>query len=202
MLRLLGEFGADPEVLDAARNLAKRYLSAPDSVDTDLAREALRVTALNDDGGLYDAYIEAYRKADMPSQKSTILASIYFRDPDIVRRHLDFSISSEVPAGDSTTAMELFPAFLEDHSILYAWLEDNLDAYEEKMPSVRHVSLPQRLVGTCTEENLAMLRDFFADRDEKYATSFARAVESVEICIAARQREAAAVDKFLATNAG
>ena len=52
----------------------------------DLARELLRVTALNDDGGYYEKYLETYRNSDDLGQRINILLSIYFKNPDIIKR--------------------------------------------------------------------------------------------------------------------
>jgi hypothetical protein len=42
------------------------------------------------------------------------------------------------------------------------------------------------------------LREFFTDRDKKYAVSFDKQVENISTCIARRERDSAALMEFLA----
>ena len=102
---MLGQYGADPAAREAAGELTRRFLAKPDSVEIDLAQEALRVSALNDDGSLYDDYIRVYREAGTADRKSTVLQSIYFQNPEILERHLDFLLTDAVFGRDALTSI-------------------------------------------------------------------------------------------------
>ena len=198
LLRLAGQFGTDPAVSEAALAMAKRYLADHDSVPSDLAREALRVSALNGNAELYARYREAYLKSDSENQKSTILQAVYFRDPAIVRKHLDFSITEAVPAGDAVSALSSFAFVLDDHAPLYEWLEKNLEAFQAKMPEFYTPLLPLVMQSACSANNLALLKGFFGPRGEVYAASLTKATETIEDCIARKAREGASLEAFLA----
>jgi len=198
LMRVLGQYGTDPSVREAAADLATQYLNAPASVSSDLGREALRITALSGDAELYAVYKQAYLDAQSESLKSNILAAIYFDDPAIVRSHLDFSISDAVAAGDVTTGIRFFAAILNDHAILYDWLNQNLDAFKDKIPSFVRPMLPQLFQSSCDAHDLALLHGFFDDRGDLYAPALAKANETIENCIARRARESEALDRFLA----
>ena len=202
LLRMLGEYGSDPAARAAARRLTDRFLDDPASVDTDLAREALRVTALADDGSLYDDYIDAYEDAATANQKTVVLTSIYFDDPAIIRRHLDFSVSERVAAGDTLTGIGLYSAVLDDNSVVYAWLGENFDALLAKIPAVYHALMPQVLGGGCSRDSLERLNGFFADRGEQFAGALAKANEAAEACIDRRKRHLPDLHTFLARYAG
>ena len=202
LLRMLGEYGSDPAARAAARRLTDRFLGDPASVDGDLAREALRVTALNDDGTLYEDYIEAYRTAATANQKTVVLTSIYFDDPAIVHRHLDYSISEAVSAGDTLTGVGLYSAVLDDNSVVFSWLDENFDALLAKIPAVYHALMPQVLGGGCNPDSLERLNDFFADRGEQFAGTLAKANEAADACIARRERHMPELRKFLARYEG
>jgi len=197
LLRTLGQFGSDESVRKAAAELSSAYLDSADSVQPGLALEALRVSAMNGDRKLYERYRKAYLESESEGQKSNILSSIYFSDPEIVKRHLDFSISPAVPAGDAATGISLFAYLLEDDSILYEWLAANLDAFEAKIPEYQRNALPQIIGDTCNEKGLSLLQEFFGDRGDKYATSLAKQVETTESCIASKKRQAADFNQFL-----
>ncbi len=201
LLRMLGEHGADPVAREAARDIAERFVADPSSVSVDLAREGLRVASMYDDGSLYDDYIAAYRKADTAAERSVVLQSVYFRDPEVIDRHLDFSLTDEVASGDAATGVGLYAAVLPDNTPVYDWLEENLEAFQAKIPAFYHSAMPQILGGGCSDASLARLEDFFAERGDSYATSLAKAVEGAKACIANRERHQADLERFL-SNAG
>jgi len=200
LLRVLGEHGAHDAALEAARDLTERFLADPDSVGLGVAQEALRVTALKDDGALYEDYLDAYRKRADASQKTAILSAIYFDDADVVNRHLDFLLTDEVPAGDVARGLSLYSTVLKDNTPVFDWLENNLDALMAKMPAYYHVSLPQIVGGGCSEAALARLNDFFDERDEQFQATLAKANEASSACIQRKQQHIGDLQKFLAGN--
>jgi len=198
LVRLLGQYGSDPAVRIAAAEQADLYLASADAVDSNLAGAVLRVTALNDDGDRYEKYVDAYLASTNARQKTNIYRAMLFTDPAIVRKALDFSMSDAVMATEAAYTLGTYPTILDDHTILYEWLEANLDAFEAKIPSNEHQKMPLMMTGICNDKNLAMLREFFTDRDKKYAVSFDTQVENISTCIARRERDSAALMEFLA----
>ena len=199
LMRMLGEYGSDPAVRAAALDLARRFLEEPGSIETNLAREALRVTAMNDDGSLYDDYIAAYRSAENANAKTVVLTAIYFEDPDTVRKHLDFALTDEIASGDAATGLGLYSAILDDNSIVFEWLGENFDAFSAKLPAYYKLLMPQIVGGGCSDDSLDRLKAFFADRDPDYQTSLAKAVESAQGCVTRRNKHAADLKTFLAS---
>jgi len=197
LMRTLGEYGSDAAARTAAREIALRYLADPSAVGSDLGREALRVTALADDGSLYPRYRQAYLQSKSEDQKSNILASIYFGNPAVIREHLDFAISPAVPAGDAVAGIALYATLLDDHAILYDWLGENLDAFLAKVPSYYHGLLPQLLDDGCNRTTLAQMQEFFGPRGEQYALALKRAKETIENCVSRREREHEGLEQFL-----
>jgi alanyl aminopeptidase len=197
LVRTLGQFGTDENLLADAASLVDRYFEAPADVPSGLAIEAMRITALNDDGDLYDQYLQTYLDTDSADQKSNILAAAYFDEPEVVLRHLEFSLSSDVQAGDSTKGLRFFLYVLDDHSILFEWLDENFERVIAKAPANYKPFMPQVLGGTCDQQNLDLLTDFFADRDDIFAASLAKVIEASEACIARKNRHAEAFQQFL-----
>jgi len=198
LVRLVGQYGTDPAVRTAIAEKADLYLASPEAVDSNLGVEFLRVTALNDNGDRYEKYIETYLASSDARQKTNILRSIYFRDPAVVRKALDFSMSDAVLASDASTILGLYPTALDDHSILYDWLGKNLDTFEASIPSNGHRTMPTTMSGICNEKNLALMQKFFGNRDEKYRTDLDRRVEITRFCIDDREYNYAALMEFLA----
>lgn len=198
LVRLLGQYGSDRGLLAAVADKADLYLTSPDAIDSNLAAELLRVTALNDDGKRYDSYVKAYLDSSDIGQRTNIVRSMYFTDPEVIRKTLDFSISDAVQAGDTRSVLGRYPTILQDHTLLYDWLEKNVDAYEQKIPESSIPRLPGVMGGTCTKKNLALMEAFFADRSDKYKASLDRQLESLRSCISTREYNSAAFAEFLA----
>ena len=197
LVRTLGQFGSDARLIDEASAMVDRYFDSADSIQSEMALEAMRVTAMNDDGGRYNDYQRVYLDSDIAGQKSNILSAIYFRNPEVVRRHLDFTLTDEVQAGDTLTGLSLYAYVLDDHSLLYEWLDENFDALLAKVPSAYAPLLPQFVASSCRQDNLERLVAFFESRGEQYAPSLAKAKETQESCIARRGRHVDAFRKFL-----
>ena len=198
LLRTLGQFGSSEAAISAAARLTDKYFESPQAVQSQLALEAMRVTALAEGAARYAQYRKAYLASGSPDQRSSILAAMYFDDPAVVRRHLDFSLTDAVQAGDALSALSFFGYVLDDHAVLYEWLDDNLDKLIAKAPSVYQPLLPELMNDACTPDNLAMLRSFFAGRGEIYARSLAKTEESVQACIDRRERHMDDFEAFLA----
>ncbi len=202
LMRMLGEYGSDSSVREAAADLARRFLAEPGSVEDNLAREALRVTAMNNDGSLYDDYIDAYRSAENANEKTVVLTAVYFEDAETIREHLDFAMTDEVASGDAQIGLSLYAGILEDNTIVFDWLESNFDAFSAKLPAYYKQFMPQVVGGGCSEASLGRLKAFFADRDPDYQTSLAKAEEAAQGCISRRNKHAADLRIFLANYDG
>jgi alanyl aminopeptidase len=197
LVRALGQYGSDESVRKSTIELTDAYFASADSVQRGMAREAMRVTALNNDGSRYEQYQKAYLNSNSEDQKSNILSAMYFDNPDVVMRNLDFSISADVPAGDARAGLGAATYVLDDHTIVFEWLGENLDRLEAKVPGFLHPLMPQVIGSTCSAGNLAMMQEFFGGRGDKYATSLAKVVETSEACIARIRRDEGDLQQFL-----
>lgn len=197
LLRMLGQYGADPAAREAADALTRRFLAKPDSVETDLAKEALRVSALNDDGSLYDDYIRVYREAGTADRKSAILQSIYFQNPKILERHLGFLLTDAVSGRDALTSISYSSSVLEDKQQLYDWLDQNLGKLMARLPAYAYSYLPQALGGGCDSNSLEQLERFFAER-ERFADGLEKVRLGSKACIRRKQKHLADLKSYLA----
>ena len=101
-----------------------------------------------------------------------------------------------VPAGDAIYGIYLASDVLEDNTQVFQWLEKNLDALVAKSPPVRRPYFPA-LTAACDQQAMQRLVAFYEPRDEVYKPYLAKSVESIENCLARKQREGAALEQFL-----
>jgi len=173
------------------------YFKSPADVQSQMALEAMRITALHNDGSLYERYIDAYLRSKSADQKSNILSAMYFDEPEVVLRHLEFSLSDDVQVGNSFKALMFFAYVLDDHELLYEWLEANYEEFVAKVPSFLWPWIPAWVSGSCNQANLDMLIDFFEGRSEVFASNLGEIVEAETACIARRDRHADGFEEFL-----
>ena len=102
VLYTLGYAGDDPQVFEQARTLVERHLKQGADADPTLLETAVRLAAIHGDAALYDQYLEQARKLQAPEERWLYQESLNrFRDPALIQRTLEYTISPEVRIQDS-----------------------------------------------------------------------------------------------------
>lgn len=102
VLYTLGYAGGDPQVFEQARTLVERHLKQGAEADPTLLETAVRLAAIRGDAALYDQYLGQSRKAQAPEEHYLYQQALTrFRDPALIQRTLEYSISPEVRIQDS-----------------------------------------------------------------------------------------------------
>ena len=196
LLRTLGQFSDNAEVIAAARKMARQYLRHDDSVDSNLAVEALRVTAIHGDDSVATEYLKAYKDSDDANFKTVLLRTLYFTEPTTVKRILDFAQSDQVASGDFLGPIYYLFYANKLHAPLYEWLEQNFAAVLEKSPDNSRMFLPQITGGSCDQGNLDLTLAFYQDPDEMFKSALSQAEEDTRNCLSLKNRQQAALLAF------
>ena len=102
LLAILGETASDPEALAAANRITEQALTDPDSVDSELAEPALRLSAISGGPELYDRVLAKSKNTKTPEQYYLFLNTLgHFRDPQLLQRTLEYSLTEQVRSQDS-----------------------------------------------------------------------------------------------------
>ena len=166
MLRTLGQFSDNAELISAAADMTLQYLKQESDIDSNLAIEALRVTAIHGDDSVAREYLDAYKGSNDANFKTTLLSAMYFTDPVSITRILEFTQSDLVSSGDSLRPISMLFYANKVHAQLYDWLDENFDAVYEKAPDNWRVFLPQLTGGSCNSDNLKRTLAFYNERGE------------------------------------
>ena len=131
LFELLGA-AHDPTVLAQAQALAARAFAADNkkdkTLDAALADAAVLVSAGNGDAGLYDKVLAVSRNSGDPGEKSDALRALArFRDPALVKRTLDYSVSGEVRNQDSWTVLAALLRNRETRNQTWDYIRQNWD---------------------------------------------------------------------------
>ena len=102
VLYTLGYAGDDPQVFEQARALVERHLKQSADADPTLLETAVRLAAIHGDAALFDQYLEQARKLQAPEERWLYQEALNrFRDPALIQRTLEYTISPEVRIQDT-----------------------------------------------------------------------------------------------------
>lgn len=102
LLFTLAVTGQDPQALSLARRLSEQALSGSSSVDRQIALAALQAAAYNDDENLYEKIMADLKAAKDPEIYIRDLEALSrFRDPKLVKRTLEYALSTQIRSQDS-----------------------------------------------------------------------------------------------------
>jgi alanyl aminopeptidase len=198
LLRTLGQFSNNAEVIAAATDLSLQFLKQEGDIDSNLALEALRVTSFHGDDSIASEYLAAYKGSDDANFRTVLLRSMYFTNPVSQKRILEFTQSDFVNSGDSLRPIFYLFFANKEYGFLYEWLDENFDAVFKKAPENSRYFMPQLTGSYCDADNLALTTAFYSKRDEKFKTSLAKAEEDSRNCLSLKNRQKEALKTFFA----
>ena len=207
----LGTDIADPAVVAECRRLAALYLENPRQVDASLSYVALSVSAYHGDTTLFEALQIALEKATTPSQRSAFIGALGgFRDPVLVRRALDYSLT---PALNSTEFLGILigsrgrsgASGREDlRELCIQWMMDHYDAIAAKAPS-EYLARLISVAGGSDPAAFERVRAFLQSpgrRSEYGDVVIAKAADRLAERQRLKEKEQASIAKYLTTFPG
>jgi aminopeptidase N len=201
---LLGYHGDDSEVIEEARQIANRYLADPTSVDPTLAATALGIAAENGDAALFDKLQHIYETSTDPAQHERALQLlVQFRDPALLDRALNYSVSSKVRNQDSAIQLAIAMQIPENRDQAWQFIKTHWDQVHAQLTTAMG-SLLLSYVGTfCTAEARDDIRTFFAGHKVEAAdVALQHSLEHIDGCIELRGLQEPNLQKWLSAQGG
>jgi len=180
---LLGTHSNNDQLVEQSVKIAKQYLADTSSVPSGIAGTAIEIATRNSEQGeqgtWFNTIVEAFKKAQLPNVKSTLVYSMYFEDKATVFKMLDLALTDDITPANTMYMVVRVARNLDDHTLLYEWLSKNKDALLAKMPDYHVSRMPEFVSTTCSAENLEMANAFYAPISETYQ-GMARGVEIMQ----------------------
>ncbi len=199
LYRWLGDRGRDPEVQQRAKEITRSYMQDTASVDASLVGVALRITARDGDGDLWEELRKRYENAETPHERSRYLSALAgFEDPKLVEKALRYALEGPVRPTDLFFVTGIARDDAGDER-LFRWLTDNYDDVTSRLPPPFHAFMPN-FAGGCSAEMLAKARSFFSQPEHSVpgtAKQLEKVDERVGDCVSLREREGEAVARYL-----
>jgi len=206
---LVGVLGRDPAVRKEAVKRARAFLGigARGTLDStalspELVRNAL-VIAVQDGGTeVYDAALAHLRSTEDPLlRRQLMLALMRVRTPELMTRSRALVLDGTLM--QSETLRALFELFENRSNVdaTWSWVVANIESLAGRMPAGARGVMPSLVEGLCDARREEDVRKAFAPFLTRFVgapRTLDNAVERMRICHAIRERQAPAVQRFLA----
>ncbi|KAF1984582.1 hypothetical protein K402DRAFT_422789 [Aulographum hederae CBS 113979] len=153
----------------------------------------------------YNAILNEYRTASTSDERNTALRSIgRAKKPELIKKTLTLPLSDEVKGQDIYLPLGGLRSHKEGIVELWAWMKDNWDALEKKLPP--GLTMLGSVVSICTssfthEEHIKDIKAFFDERSTKgFNQSLAQSIDSISAKGKWIERDSKDVEQWLREN--
>jgi aminopeptidase N/puromycin-sensitive aminopeptidase len=185
-----------------ARDLAAQYLENARSLPATLAPTVLHVAAAAGDRALYDRYLaQLGTLSAQPELYYRLLGSLsFFRDPALVRRTLDYALSSAVRTQDTGTLIGALIARPWSQEMAWEFVSSNWKTIASRLGEFQGIpAIVESLGAFCSPARAAEIRAFFERNPIPSSQRAARqAVERIDNCVALKARQQQPLTAWLA----
>ncbi len=200
----LGREGRDASVLEAARALARSIMDGESEVDPSLAGVALQLSAVGGDAKLFEDYKKRLEAAATPAGRRLYLDALgAFDGVDVRQAALEYSLAGPLRPNEIFTPGRGISGDAAGRELTYRWLTESYDQIMARVPPMFASFMPFFASG-CSAERMKHAETFFAQPEHQAPGTdkqLAKVAEQVRDCVALREREGAAVARYLNQNA-
>jgi aminopeptidase N len=191
LFTLLG-YANDPAVLAQARDLTERSFASgakkDKTLDPLLADAAVLIAVAHGDSALYDRVLAASKDTSNPDDQSDALITLArFRDPALVTRTLDYTVSGEVRNQDSWILMSLLLSQRETRDQAWQYIEQNWDKVHAQFTTNSGGRVVAATGSFCSVEKRDEVASFFSthkvDASER---TLSKSIDSINACVQLR----------------
>ncbi|WP_260706352.1 M1 family metallopeptidase [Edaphobacter flagellatus] len=203
LMGLLGR-AKEPAVLNEAKALTDRAFASgamkDKGLDPLLADEAIAISATNGDAVLYDKVMAASRNPIDPGAQSDALRTLaFFRDPELVKRTLDYAVSGEVRNQDSWIPLSILLGSYETRDQAWQYVQENWDKVHAQLTTNSGAHIVSAAGSFCSAEKRDEVAAFFATHKVDAAErTLAKALDNINDCIHLRAAQEPSLHQWLA----
>ena len=204
LFEMLGE-ARDPGVLAEAQALTTRAFAVDNrkdkTLDATLSDAAVLVSSTNGDAALYDKVLAVSRNSTDPEEQENALRTLArFRDPELVKRTLDYAVSGEVRNQDSWGVLVALLRDRETQDQTWDYIRTHWDTVKAQLTVSSGEEVVRATGHFCSVERRDEVTEFFAaHKVEASARTLATAVDSINACVQVRATQGSDFHKWLAT---
>jgi aminopeptidase N len=199
LIHVLGLVGEDPETIRRSTTLAEQYLKDTNSVDASMAKDVLSVAARYGNEALFEQYVNAMRKMRSPEEYYNVGGALAdFRDPKIVERVLELSVSDEVRNQDAAHLIAAVLSNPDSQKQAWDWAKAHWPAVEKKITMSSGPEIVNATRRFCSAEMRDDVQSFFSAHKVPSADrALKQSQEDINSCIKRRPRLQAELAEWL-----
>jgi aminopeptidase N len=200
---LFGALGSakDPEVIAQSKAIAEKYLADPSSVNPTFAQTALGIAAVNGDAAFFDQLQKTYETSENPQlQEGALYTLASFKDPQMEKRSLDYTLSGKVRNQDSPRMLAIPLRNNDTRELAWQYIQQNWDRVTAQLTKWSVGAIAGSTGSFCSAESRDQVVAFFAThKAEGSQRALKRAVDQINDCIELRANQEANLKEWLAT---
>lgn len=200
LIRILGEVGEDPEVIQRSVELAGKYATGGGGLDPSLVRAVLSVAAISNNPELFQQYLEAINSPNStPEQLSDYgRALARFSDPKLVEKWLQRIVAPETRNQDAARYLARVLENPAVQKVAWDWTKLHWPEIESKLTPSSGFGIVNATRRFCDEGMRSDVQQFFTGH--KVASSDRTLRQSLELmnsCVHFRERQQANLAAWL-----
>jgi aminopeptidase N len=192
LFELLGA-AQDPLVLDQARQLTDRVFASPrdKSLDATLSGSAVLVSAMHGNAALYDKIFAVSLRSKDPGEKIDALRTLArFRDPELVKRTLDYVASGQVRSQDSWSILVALLRERETRDQTWEYIQQNWSRVHAQLTVSSGAEVVEAMGAFCSVKRRDQVATFFATHKiEAAERTLEKTIDGVNDCIQLRSEQ-------------
>ncbi|HZQ37648.1 MAG TPA: M1 family metallopeptidase [Dehalococcoidia bacterium] len=200
ILGAVGTLGNDQAAIDKARELHRRFVEDPASVDPEVAAACVSIVANAGDATVYDEFFERFRTAKTPQdERRYMYALAAFRPRPLIERTLEHLLDGSIRTQDAPFVLYSLLLNSDGGALAWNWLEAHWEEILRRFPDNSIIRIVEGVPALSTPELARQVEAFLATHSVPAAGKrLDQSLERLRIAVAFRQREAAGLPAYLA----
>jgi len=204
LLGLLVNQGDDSDLEADTRKIADKFLRDPTSIDPTLGEAALQAAAKNGDAALFDRLQKVYEDSSDPTvQENALRLLVQFRDPALLERGLEYSVSDKVRNQDAAIQLRTGLRIPENRDQVWKFIKTHWDAVRASLTTDLGALMVTGTGSFCTDAARDDVKSFFTAHPVPASdVALKHALENIDGCVELRSLQEPNLKTWLAANAG
>ena len=202
VLEVAGATGQDPEVLAWARKWTDHALANDAVLDSTIAETAFSLAARNGDSALYDRLLAKQKEAKTPEEFYVYMGALLsFRDPKLIERNLNRSLSPEVRSQDTIGVISDVMDLPTGGSLAWEFMKARWDEIAKLSGGFAGAGLVDATSTFCSPERADQVREFFSTHPVPSAErGLQQSLERIQDCADLKSQQAPRLAQWLSNH--
>ncbi|MFP5332432.1 MAG: M1 family metallopeptidase [Acidimicrobiia bacterium] len=199
VLGALGRTGADPDTIDRARQVGRKWMQDPKSTDPDVGQSSIFTLAFHGSEAEYDEVFAAYRASRVPQVELRLLQAVtFFDDPALADRTLDAIRQGTVRNQDGAWVAARLLSGRKSGSHAWRRLREDWKELTGRMPPLTLRRLIEGISALSRPDVANDVQSFLAETKVPHAEkATTQNLEKLRANVLLRERESGSLSRYL-----